>query len=149
MKTLNLIFALFFLSASIHAQDVSVYDVKKADNKFVYNDKYVKVFINDNIKIQATADKDSLKSLKVVQKPTASTITIIVVKENYTGGKGVMLKITNPYNKKMKYKVEVKVVGGDKYEDFSIKEIAPGTTTKEIWTGDVESIVLSEFVLEQ
>jgi len=150
MKRTILMLCLLMLALSSYTQIQKVYDITKAENQYIYQDKFVKLFIKDKIFIQTFPEKDTLKKFIVVPEITdkSNTISISFTIEDFGGTNAAILKLNNPFNRQLSYKAKIKNPKTKKYEETNVLAIYPHIFSMEEWPDNIESIILYDFILK-
>jgi hypothetical protein len=150
MRKLIAISCLIFTVTMSYSQIQAVYDATKAENKFVYNDKYIKLFLGDEVFIQAEVSGDTISKLIVVPEIKNPLCTIVIkFKTEYFGiYKSTIMHITSPFEKRMTYHACIQRNRTSAFENTSVLDLFRGIPSREQWPYRIESIILSDFELK-
>ena len=150
MKKNVLIFILEVFALTAFSQIQNVYDVTKKENAYIYQDKFVKLFMEDEIYLQVVSVNDTLKQFVVVPKikDEANTITITFRMEDFGGKKSSILRTKNPFEKYLIFKAKISTAKRPEYTETSIVPIYPKILSNEQWPYRIESIILYDFKLK-
>lgn len=147
MKNLLLLLIITCFITSINAQDIA--KVKKEENKFIYGTA-VKLFSGDKIFVETNLDNNTLSDFKIVNAISDSSKTIVIefTYEKLGGQKSSVLKVSNPFDKILKYKAKMQLTGKKSYFETSVVPVHPKIYSMETWPYKIESIVLTDFKLD-
>ena len=151
MKKSILLISLCFMAFVSFSQIQNVFEISKDENKFVYQDKFIKLFMGDEIFIRVTSSNDTLKNFEIVtdNEDKENTISISFTIEKYKGEKISVLKVKNPFEKELHYKALISTLQRPNYEETSIVPVYPEISSQEMWPYKIESIILHDFQLKQ
>jgi hypothetical protein len=146
MKYLLFLLISICIITSINAQDIN--DVKKNENKFVYG-KSIKLFLGDKIYVTANLTDNSLKDFKITNTVSDSSKTVIIEfkYDDFGNHKATILKISNPFKHRLSYKAKIKRFSQINYVETSIEPVFPKIFSMEAWPFEIESIILTDFKL--
>jgi hypothetical protein len=102
----------------------------------------VSVLAGQTIHIEAEVDGNRLTQLTAVDKVTAPAKTMTASLEQ-VDGKGMMLVVTNPFAKTLKFNMGMMGLGSDRLLKTSSCPIVPGGKIYEMWPYPLFQIVLS------
>lgn len=150
MKQYFLIFLILSIIKTVHPQVQGAFNIMNAPNEFRNGDTLVKLFSGDKIKLHGVVNAMGgviLKSEKT-KSDSIKLITISLTKENFGSDKGMMLKITNPFDKKLTYKALIGPTKSGKFVETSLIPVKPNLMSIETWPYVFSSIILYDFKLE-
>lgn len=127
-----------------------VINIMNAPNELSSGDTLIKLYSGDKKKIegiQSEAGNLNIK-LKTVGCDSIGIITVSFTKENFGSDKGMMLKITNPFDKKLTYKALIGPTKSGKFVETSLIPVKPNLMSIETWPYVFSSIILYDFKLE-
>jgi hypothetical protein len=147
MKNLLLFLIITCFITSINAQDIA--KVKKEENKFIYGSA-IKLFIGDKILVETKLDNNMLSDFKIVNAISDSSRTMIIefTYEKLGGQKSSLLKVSNPFDKIVKYKAKMQLTGKNSYFETSVVPVHPKIYSMETWPYKIECIILTDFKLD-
>jgi hypothetical protein len=120
---------------------------------YVFNDNFIRLFSGEKIFVEADVVDDIIVKFTVVKEITDQSKTVIMefsqIKDdnNSRKHKFMMLKIINPFDKKLEYKAAVYFARYNKWDDTSTIPVRAKLTSYESWPDILLSIVLYDFVL--
>jgi hypothetical protein len=140
---------LIFLYNFIFSQN-DFFNPNIIQSNIVYGDTLIKLFNSDKIKIKGTiCEKGGLKiKLTTSESDSLGVITISLTKENFGSDKGIMLKITNPFDRNMTYKALIGPTKSGKFVVTSVIPVKSNLMAIETWPYVFSSIILYDFKLE-
>jgi len=147
MKTI-LTISFLFLTITLFAQDP--YSVTKNDNKRVFGDTLI-VFYGETIYVEATVVDNKITEFKKVDQVTDASKTIVItLGEGALGGNNSAdMKISNPFDKTITYKAEMKTPKKMKeFIETSVVPIYPKIYSLEMWPYKIEVIMLTKIQLK-
>jgi hypothetical protein len=140
-------FILFFAVCSFTYSQIQneKYNIQ---NKYIYKDS-IFLFKGDKINIQADSNNYSLMNFHFVSEilDSSKTITLSFTIESFNNKNGMILKIYNPFNKKLIYNAKIRTLKNYKYVETSVIPIMPRLFSFETWPYEIESIILYGFKL--
>lgn len=148
----NILFICLCFSALVSFSQIqNIFKIPKEENKFVYQDKFIKLFIGDEIFIQVKTINDSIKEFKIVSKieDLSNTISVSFKFDKFGKNKATILKMNNPFDKELNYKALISTSQNPNFEETSIVPVYPKIFTMEMWPYNIESIILYDFQLKQ
>lgn len=125
-------------------------DVKKEENKFIYNDE-IKLFMGDIIYVEVESDGKKLTEFEKVNTITDSsrTITFRFTYEGFGSDMASYLKVMNPFGKILRYKAKIRTAPWRMYSETSIMPVFRKAFGIELWPYKIESIILYDFTVEE
>ncbi len=121
-------------------------------SKYFVKENIIQIYPTEKLNVEVEIKNDTIFAMKVVQKITEPTKTIQIeliqnVKEKKP--EGMMLKVTNPFNRKLNYNALMFIVGGNKWISTSIIPIQPNLMNFEMWNDVIISLVLEKWRFEK
>jgi hypothetical protein len=143
----TLIIFLIISSSSLKGQNIE--KATKEENKIVYSDS-VKMFMGDSIYVEFESAGNHLKGFKAVNKISDSTRTISLRLsfEKFGNKNASILKVSNPFDKQLSYRVRLRVAGSEIYAESGTLPVLPKIYGKEVWSYKIESIILYDFLVK-
>jgi hypothetical protein len=148
MKKL-IILGCFLISATMSFSQVQdVYAAVKTANKYAYNDKYIKLFMGDEVFVEVEVSGKTITKMTVVpeMKDPKKTFTISFKTEDFGGQNASILHIKNPFH--LSYKAVIQRSNEGDFNSTSVVDLFPGVPSMEEWPYRIVSIVLSDFTLK-
>jgi len=102
----------------------------------------VSVIAGQTVHIEAEVEGDRLTKLTAVDKIAAPAKTITASLEQ-VDGKGMMLVVTNPFSKTLKFNMGMMSLGSERLLKTSSCPIVPGGKIYEMWPSPIFQIVLA------
>jgi len=150
MKKLIILSCLLFTATLSFSQMQDVYAVTKSENTFVYNDKYIKLFLEDEVFVQAEVSGNTIIKLTVVpeMKNPMNTFVIKFKTENFGGHKSTIMHITSPFKTTLSYSARIQRNNTSSFENTSVLDLYAKVPSLEQWPYRIESIILYDFILK-
>ncbi|MNQ66728.1 hypothetical protein D3C85_812270 [compost metagenome] len=128
------------------------YQMNVDKSKYFVKENILQIYPTEKINIQVEIKNDTIFAMKVVEKIVEPKKTIQIefvqnVKDNKS--EGMMLKVTNPFDKKLNYNAMMYIVGHDKWISTSIIPILPNLVNYETWNDVIISLVLEKWRFEK
>ncbi|GAB0155206.1 hypothetical protein CHRYSEOSP005_04670 [Chryseobacterium sp. Alg-005] len=121
-------------------------------SKYFVKDNILQIYPGEHLFLEAEVKGNDIQSMKVVKenKNPAKTIEI-EFSQNVSGRKseGMILKVSNPFNKKLNYNTMMYIVGRNEWIKTSIIPIQPKLKNFEMWNDVIISLVLNHWRLEE
>lgn len=128
------------------------YQMNVDKSKYFVKENILQIYPSEKINIQVEIKNDTIFAMTVVKKIAESKTTIQIefvqnVKDNKS--EGMMLKVTNPFGRKLNYNAMMYIVGHDKWLSTSIIPILPNLVNYETWNDVIISLVLEKWRFEK
>jgi len=139
----------FVLKLAVDNEQFYQMDVPKS--KYFVKENIIQIYPTEKLNIEVEIKSDTIFSMKVVQKIVEPKRTIqIEFFQNITEKKpeGMMLKVTNPFNRKLNYNAMMYIVGNNKWISTSIIPIQPNLMNFEMWNDVIITLVLEKWRFE-
>lgn len=117
---------------------------------YITPDNHLQIFAGEKLFIEAKAEGSKVILLRKVDKITDSSSTIIFSFTQSAENKKhqmMMLTVQNPFNKVLKYKAKMLMMGFDKWYGTSIMPVEPKISGIEIWNEIITSLNLFDFTV--
>ena len=121
----------------------------KSGPYFVYKN-ILQIYPSEKINIEVELKNDTIFSMRTVKENLNPQNTIeIEFSQIAKGGKSemMMLKVKNPFNKKLEYKAKMYVVGHNKWINTSIIPVHANLIGYETWTDVIITLALNNWKL--
>lgn len=121
----------------------------KSGPYFVYKN-ILQIYPSEKINIEVELKNDTISSMKVVKENLDPKKTIeIEFSQTAKDGKSEMmiLKLKNPFNRKLEYKAKMYIVGQNKWMNTSIIPVQPNLIGYETWTDVIITLALDNWKL--
>jgi hypothetical protein len=163
MKVPTLILSFFFTTAicfgqsndllernafklNIAVDDTNFYsdDIKAA--AYILPENTIQLYPGESIFVEIELSDNEIKSMKTVKANLHPEKTLGISFSQQTNGKihkGMMLKIENPFNKKIEYKANMFLMKYNKWAPTSIQPIQPKLSSYETWSDLIVTIALA------
>ncbi|SDQ12430.1 hypothetical protein SAMN05421664_0616 [Chryseobacterium soldanellicola] len=128
------------------------YQQEVARSKYIVKDDILQIYPGEHIFIEAEVKSDRIESMKVVKENKNPSKTIeIEFSQNVSGrqNRGMMLHVSNPFDKILHYNAMMNVVGKKGWFKTSIIPIDPKLTNFETWPQVIITLVLSNWRFEK
>lgn len=138
----------FKLKLPVDGVDFYEEDIKST-SYFVHND-ILQIYPTEKVLVEVELKNDTIFSMKTVKRNLNPKSTIeIEFSQKAKGGKSemMMLKVTNPFSKKLEYKAHMYIVGNDKWLETSIEPVQPKLVGYETWTDVIITLALDSWRL--
>lgn len=133
---------------SIAVDDTSIYsaDIKASD--FILPENTIQIYPGENIFVEVELEKNVIKSMKTVKENLNPKKTLIISFNQVVEGKtnkGMMLKIENPFKKKLEYKALMFLMNYKKWVPTNVLPVYPKLSSYETWPDLIVTIALGEW----
>ena len=112
----------------------------------------LELHIGDKLIVEIPNKTDSLKPIRIVKSinDSSKTLVISLTYENVQGNMGYfsILQIKNSITKKLRFKSSIKRESNSNFDEPEIVILGPGESKYSFWTFKIETLVLSEFIIE-
>lgn len=128
------------------------YQMNVEKSKYFVKGNILQIYPSEKINVQVEIKNDTIFAMKVVEKIVEPKKTVQIefvqnVKDNKS--EGMMLKVTNPFDRKLNYNAMMYIVGHDKWISTSIIPILPNLVNYETWNNVIISLVLEKWRFEK
>jgi len=140
----------FVLKLAVDNEQFYQMDVPKS--KYFVKENIIQIYPTEKLNIEVEIKSDTIFSMKVVEKIVEPKRTIqIEFSQNIKEKKpeGMMLKVTNPFNRKLNYNAMMYIVGNNKWISTSIIPIQPNLMNFEMWNDVIITLVLEKWRFEK
>jgi hypothetical protein len=164
MKKVLIILNLLFLTISfsqekrkaftieIAADETHQYSAEIPESPFFVKEKILQIYCGESLYIECEIDKDSISSMKVVEKNLHPEKTIMIeFTQNSEDRKNIttMLKVKNPFNKKFNYDAYMFTPTSKNWTSTSIIPILPNLMNFETWPHPIVTLILENWRFEE
>lgn len=139
----------FILKIAVDSINFYKQDVVKSP--YFVKEKVLQIYPTEKIFIETEIKNDSIYSMKVVKDNLnpEKTITIEFMQEiKEKESERMVLTVTNPFDKTLKYEALMFVNGASDWMSTSIIPVRPKLMTIEMWNDVILSLVLVEWKIE-
>lgn len=140
----------FVLKLAVDDEQFYQMDIPKS--KFFVKENIIQIYPTEKLNIEVEIKNDTIYSMKVVEKIVEPKRTIqIEFLQNVKDKKpeGMMLKVTNPFDRKLNYNAMMYIVGHNKWLSTSIIPILPNLVNYETWNDVIITLVLEKWRFEK
>lgn len=130
--------------------DVSFYEEEIKSSPYFVHEHILQIYPSEKLYIEVELKNDSIFSMKTVKENLNPKNTIeIEFLQSVKNRKSEMmiLKVKNPFKKKLEYKANMFVVGNKKWINTSIMPVEPNLIGYETWTDVIISLALDNWRL--
>jgi hypothetical protein len=140
----------FVLKLAVDSEQFYQMDVPKS--KYFVKENIIQIYPTEKLNIEVEIKNDTIFAMKVVEKIMEPKRTIQIeffqnVKEKKP--EGMMLKVTNPFDKKLNYNSMMYIVGNNKWISTSIIPIQPNLMNFEMWNDVIITLLLEKWRFEK
>lgn len=140
----------FALKLAVDSEQFYQMDVPKS--KYFVKENILQIYPTEKLNVELEIKSDTIFSMKVVEKIIEPKKTIQIeflqnVKENKPNA--MMLKVTNPFDRKLNYNAMMYIVGNNKWLSTSIIPILPNLVNYETWNDVIITLVLEKWRFEK
>jgi hypothetical protein len=131
---------------NIAVDDTNFYSADIKASSYILPENTIQLYTGEAIFVEVELDNKEIKSMKVVKENLHPEKTLIISFSQQTDGKihkGMMLKIENPFDKKIEYKAKMFLMKYNKWAPTSIQPVQPKLTSFETWTDLIVTIALT------
>jgi len=131
---------------NIAVDDTNFYNADIKASAYVLPDNTVQLYPGETIYVEVELVKKEIKSMKTVKENLHPEKTLTISFSQQTDGKihkGMMLKIENPFNRKLEYKANMFLMKYNKWAPTSALPVQPKLTSYETWSDLIVTIALS------
>ncbi len=164
MKNFLFLFSVLFLGLISSAQNdksnrdafkleiaidsINFYEQNVERSPYFVKEKVLQIYPSETLLIETEIKGDSIYSMKVVKENINPEKTIIIDFQQEVKNKQnerMILSVTNPFNKTLRYEALMFVNGGSDWTPTSIIPVRPKLKTFEMWNDVILSMVLVEW----
>jgi len=131
---------------NIAVDDTNFYNADIKASAYVLPDNTIQLYPGETIFVEVELTRKEIKSMKTVKENLHPEKTLIISFSQQTEGKihkGMMLKIENPFNKKLEYKANMFLMKYNKWAPTSVLPIQAKLSAYEIWSDIIVTIALT------
>lgn len=128
------------------------YQMNVPKSRYFVKENIIQIYPTEKLNIEFEIKNDTIFAMKVVQKIVEPKRTIqIEFFQNIKDRKpeGMMLQVTNPFDKKLNYNAMMYIVGNNKWISTSIIPIQPNLMNFEMWNDVIITLVLEKWRFEK
>ena len=136
---------------NIAVDDTNFYKSEINTSAYVLPDNTVQLYPGEKIYVEVELVKKEIKSMKTVKENLNPEKTITISFSQQTDGKkhkGMMLKIENPFNKKLEYKASMFLMKYNKWASTTVLPIPPKLESFETWPDIIVTLALTGWELK-
>jgi hypothetical protein len=140
----------FVLKLAVDNEQFYQIDIPKS--KYFVKENIIQIYPTEKLNIEVEIKNDTIYLMKVVEKIVEPKRTIqIEFLQNVKDKKpeGMMLKVTNPFDRKLNYNAMMYIVGHNKWLSTSIIPILPNLVNYETWNDVIITLVLEKWRFEK
>lgn len=133
---------------NIAVDDTNFYNTDIKASAYVLPDNSIQLYPGETVYVEVELVEKELKSMKTVKENLHPEKTLIISFSQQTDGKihkGMMLKIENPFNRKLEYKANMFLMKYNKWAPTSVMPIQPKLSSYETWSDLIVTIVLARW----
>lgn len=164
----NILILVFFFCCSVNAQNLvpdreefkltlavdneNFYSSLVKKSPYFIEEKILQIYPSEKLNVEVEIQFNKIHTMKVVRQNINPERTITIEFRQETKGNlhdGMILVVSNPFNKNLKYNAEMFLVGGEKWLPTSILSIPPGIPSYEMWRDNIVTLVLSDWRFEK
>lgn len=130
---------------------VSYYEQEVERSPYFFEGNILQIYPGESLLVEVTLKGDEIALMQVVKENINPERTIqleFTQKTKDNKSEFMMLKVSNPFDKKLNYKAMMFSVGATEWKKTSIIPVQPGLSSFESWKEVIVSLVLSEWSLE-
>lgn len=140
----------FVLKLAVDNEQFYQMDIPKS--KYFVKENIIQIYPTEKLNIEVEIKNDTIYLMKVVEKIVEPKRTIQIeflqdVKDKKP--EGMMLKVTNPFDRKLNYNAMMYIVGHNKWLSTSIIPILPNLVNYETWNDVIITLVLEKWRFEK
>lgn len=140
----------FILKLAVDSEQF--YETNVPKSKYFVKENILQIYPTEKINVEVEIKSDTIFSMKVVKEIVEPKSTIqIEFFQNVKDKKpeGMMLKVKNPFDKKLNYNAMMYIVGNKKWIKTSIIPIQPNLMNYEMWNDVIITLVLEKWRFEK
>jgi hypothetical protein len=130
---------------------VSYYEQEVERSPYFFEGNILQIYPGESLLVEVTLKGDEIALMQVVKENINPERTIqleFTQKTKDNKSEFMMLKVSNPFDKKLNYQAMMFSVGATEWKKTSIIPVQPGLSSFESWKEVIVSLVLSEWSLE-
>ncbi len=138
----------FKLTLAVDGDNYYETDVKAGP--YIVGPNVLQIYPTEKVLMEVEQEQGVIKSLKVVKKNENPTKTIDISFMQKTDGKKhqqMMLSIFNPFDMNLKYRANIFLMKGNKWEATDVLPIMRGISSYETWPDIIVTIALDQWEL--
>lgn len=140
----------FVLKLAVDSEQFYQMNIDKS--KYFVKENILQIYPTEKLNVEVEIKKDTIFSMKVVNKIVEPKRTVQIeffqnIKDNMP--EGMMLKVTNPFDRKLNYNALMFIVGNNKWLSTSIIPIQPNLVNYETWKDVIITLVLEKWRFEK
>lgn len=131
---------------NLAVDDINFYNADIKASAYVLPDNTIQLYPGETVYVEVELINREIKSMKTVIENLHPEKTLIISFSQQTEGKihkGMMLKIENPFNKKLVYKANMFLMKYDKWAPTTVLPIQPKLSSYETWPDLIVTIALT------
>jgi hypothetical protein len=131
---------------NIAVDDTNFYSADIKASAFVLPDNTIQLYPGETVYIEVELVKKEIKSIKTVKENLNPEKTLVISFTQQTDGKihkGMMLKVVNPFYKKLEYKANMFLMMDNKWVPTNVLPLQQKLTSYETWSDLIVTIALS------
>lgn len=131
---------------NIAVDDTNFYNTDIKASAYVLPDNTIQLYPGETIFVEVELAKKEIKNMKTVKENLHPDKTLVISFSQQTDGKvhkGMMLKIENPFNKKLEYKANMFLMKYNKWAPTSVIPIQPKLSSYETWPDLIVTLALT------
>jgi hypothetical protein len=136
---------------NIAVDETNFYNADIETSAYVLPDNTIQLYPGETIYVEVELGKKEIKSMKTVKQNLHPEKTVTISFSQQTDGKihtGMMLKIENPFNKKLEYKAKMFLMKYNKWVPTNVLPVQQKLISFETWPDLIVTITLSEWVFK-
>ena len=129
----------------------SFYEQVVEISPYFFEGNILQIYPGDKLLVEVKMKEDEITLMEVVKENQYPERTIeleFTQKTKDNKNDFMMLKITNPFNKKLNYQAMMFTVGADQWKSTSIIPVEAKLSSSKSWQDVIVSLVLSDWSLE-
>lgn len=130
----------------------STFGLNIPESKILINDSIIQIYPGEKLYIEAEIVKNQLKNLKVVDKISDKSKTLVIEFQQVVNGKShkqMKLSIFNPFERNLKYVSNIYLSKFQTWTETSVIPVGSGKTSYEFWPDLISTITLSSFEFQK
>lgn len=138
------------LTLKLPVDGVRFYEEEIKSSPYFVHENILQIYPSEKLFIEVELQHDSIVSMKTVKENLNPENTIeIEFSQTVKNRKSemMMLKVKNPFNKKLEYDANMYIVGHSKWVSTSIMPVEPNLIGYETWTDVIISLALNNWKL--
>lgn len=131
---------------NIAVDDTNFYEADIQASPYILPNNTIQLYPGETIFVEVELVKTEIKSMKTVKENLNPEKTLVISFTQQTDGKihkGMMLKIVNPFDKKLEYKANMFLMKYNKWAPTSVLPIQGELSSYETWPDLIVTIALT------